>query len=240
MTTFMPAVYHNALLVLFPVMIFLAVIVPIGLRMHINAKYGVVRQNCTELASYAKMWAEKSIKAQDEQKSTATLKDYFASLAGLPVPIAGKAFPGQWIAVQGGNNNWNLGAKGTATERSTTPVFGRYVNGVRDQAPLDTVEDCIPPDKTITNPFTGKNVFRAANDPVTQGEGVAGAIAFGGVVGSMPAGSTAPWIYFGFAFQGTKPSSTINLARNDKTFHADMGLNSIPKLRNGVFLGRYR
>ena len=230
---------QNLLLVFSFVMIILAVIVPIGLRMHINAKYGVVRQNCTELASYAKMWAEKSIKAQDEQKSTATLKDYFASLAGLPVPIAGKAFPGQWIAVQGGNNNWNLGAKGTVTERTTTPVFGRYINGVRDQAPLDTVEDVIPPDKTIINPFTAENVFRAANDPVTQGEGVTGAIAFGGVARSMGRGGTTPWIYFAFAFQGTQ-STTINLAKDDTTFHEGMGLNSISKLRNGVFLGRYQ
>lgn len=224
------------LLVIGIVAIILAVIVPMGIRANIDAKYGVVRQNCSELASFASQWVEKSIQAQNEQTSTATIKDYYASLAGAG-PGEGDTFPlpGQWIAVQGANN-WNLGASGTVDARNPVEITGRNMENNTDVAPEDVVEDIIPPDKTIRNPFTQVSVFRDPNDPETQGGPVTGAVALGG---DAEEGEANPWIYYAFAFQGTD-STTANLAGDDTSFHAGMGLDTVPKLRNGVFLGRFR
>jgi prepilin-type N-terminal cleavage/methylation domain-containing protein len=229
------------LLVVGIVGIILAVVVPMGLRANIDAKYGVVRQNCSELASFASQWVEKSIQAQDEQRSTATVKDYYASLAGAPEApnTAGSVLDGQWIAIQTGANNWNLGESGTVETRSTTQINGRFMNNQDDQAPEDCVEDVIPPDKSIRNPFTQVSVFRAPNDPETQGGPITGAVALGGAAEDAGEAGGNPWIYYAFAFQGTD-STTAQLIGDDTTFHAGMGLDTIPKLRNGVFLGRFR
>lgn len=229
------------LLVVGIVAVILAVIVPMGLRARIDAKYGVVRQNCSELAGFASQWVEKSIQAQDEQSSTATVKDYYASLAGAPEAPTGGNLPGQWIAVQGGNNNWNLGADGLVASRSTTPINGRYMDGAADVAPEDCVEDIIPPDKTVRNPFTEVNVFRDPNDPDTQGGAITGAVALGGAAEAVAGGGGGgnPWIYYAFGFQGTD-STTNTLTGVDTTFHAGMRIDTVAGLRNGVFLGRFR
>ena len=182
---------------------------------------------------------KRSIQAQDEQSSTATVKDYYASLAGAPEAPTGGNLPGQWISVQGGNNNWNLGADGLVASRSTTVITGRYMDGAADVPPEDCVEDIIPPDKTVRNPFTEVNVFRDPNDPVTQGGAITGAVALGGAAEAVGAGGGNPWIYYAFGFQGTD-STTANLVGDDTTFHAGMRLDSIAGLRNGVFLGRFR
>jgi hypothetical protein len=106
-----------------------------------------------------------------------------------------------------------------------------------DVAPEDVVEDIIPPDKTIRNPFTQVSVFRDPNDPETQGGPVTGAVALGG---AAEEGGENPWIYYAFAFQGTDSTTNDLLDAAGTTFHAGMGLETVPKLRNGVFLGRFR
>jgi len=220
--------------------IILAVVVPMGLRANIDAKYGVVRQNCSELASFASQWVEKSIQAQDEQSSTATVKDYYATLAGAEeVPETG-ALDGQWIAIQTGANNWNLGESGTVDTRSTTQITGRVMNNQDDQAPEDCVEDIIPPDKSIRNPFTQVSVFRAPNDPETQGGPITGAVALGGAAEDAGDAGGNPWIYYAFAFQGTDSTTNDLTDATGTTFHAGMGITDVPQLRNGVFLGRFR
>ncbi len=227
------------LLVVGIVAVILAVIVPMGLRARIDAKYGVVRQNASELASFASQWVEKSIQAQDEQSSTATVKDYYASLAGAAQApnTAGAVLPGAWVANENAANNWNLGTTGTVADRNTTPIIGRYMDGAADTIPEDCVEDIIPPDKVIRNPFTEVSVFRDPNSPVLQAGPVTGAIALGGAAETVAAGN--PWIYYAFAFQGTD-STTANLLGDDTSFHAGLGLDTIAKLRNGIFLGRFR
>ncbi len=231
------------LLVVGIVGIILAVVVPMGLRANIDAKYGVVRQNCSELASFASQWVEKSIQAQDEQRSTATVKDYYASLAGAEAaPEGAEVLDGEWIATPGGENNWNLNtADGVSSNpaENTRGIIGRYMDNRENEAPEDCVESIIPPDKTIRNPFTQVSVFRAPNDPEGQGGPITGAVALGGAAEDLGDGGGNPWIYYAFAFQGTD-STTAQLIGDDTTFHAGMGLDTIPKLRNGVFLGRFR
>jgi prepilin-type N-terminal cleavage/methylation domain-containing protein len=224
------------LLVVGIVAIILAVIVPLGLRARIDAKYGVVRQNGSELASFASQWVEKSIQAQDEAQSTATVKDYYASLSGATSPAG--PFPGQWIAIQAGQNNWNL-RDGNPNKSGRQPlnIPGRFLSGTNTIAPPeDCVEDVVPPDKVIRNPFTEVNVFRSPNDPETQGTVVTGALALGGATEGT---GVDVWTYYAFAFQGTDNTGTT-LQDPVLTFHAGMGLNTIQALRNGIFLGRFR
>jgi prepilin-type N-terminal cleavage/methylation domain-containing protein len=221
------------LLVIGIVAIILAVIVPLGLRARIDAKYGVVRQNASELASFASSWVEKSIQAQDEQVSTATVLAYYVSLAGGTTDANGTPsanIPGQWVAVQEANN-WNL-PQGDADQRNPVAITGRSMAGQADQPPEDVVEDVVPPDKVIRNPFNEVSIFRIPNDPVSQNRVVTGALA----LGSQPDGTTG-FYYFAFAFQGTDNTAT-NLT-DENTFHAGMGVDTIQRLRNGVFLGRF-
>jgi prepilin-type N-terminal cleavage/methylation domain-containing protein len=226
------------LLVVGIVAIILAVIVPLGLRARIDAKYGVVRQNGSELASFSSQWVEKSIQAQDEQRSLATVKDYYASLAGQNPGAApnNTRCNGQWIAAAT-PNNWNLGTNGLVADRTTINITGRLMNGVL-KSPEDTVEDIIPPDKVIRNPFTEVSVFRPPNDPVQQNGTVVGALALGCAPETDQAGGN-PWIYYGFAFQGTD-STLADLALERGTFHAGMSLFDLAGIRNGIFLGRFR
>ncbi len=223
------------LLVVGIVAIILAVIVPLGIRARIDAKYGVVRQNASELASFSSEWVEKSIQAQDEQQSTATVLSYYATLAGGQTDATGKITqdpPGQWVATQSANN-WNFpGTNPTPGGRTPVAITGRVMNGQNNSLPEDVVEDIVPPDKVIRNPFNDVSVFRIPNDPVTQGRVVTGALALG-----VRAEGNTGFYYFAFAFQGTDNTSTG--LTDENTFHAGMGVDTLPRLRNGVFLGRF-
>ena len=209
--------------------VLLAVIVPKAIRANINAKYGIVEKNCAELKSYAAQWAEKSIRAQDEQLSTATLADYYASLAGASSVQAGQGQ--QWIAVQQ-SNNWNLIDGATV---KPIPINGRYQQGNANQPPEDVVESMIPPEKALKNPFNGTSVFRAPNDPATQGKPVTGAIALGFL---QEPEATGAFYYFALAYQGT--DNTIADLTNNDSFHAGSGLADIPALKNAQLFARLR
>lgn len=214
--------------------ILLVVIVPKALRARIDAKYGLVRQNASELASFATQWAEKSIQAQDETQSTATVSDYFASLAGQSTkPAAGAAAAGEWVANQGSPTNWNLGAAADPTGRRPQTVTGRWMDGQQDVPPEDCVEDVVPPDKVIRNPFTEVNVFRNPNDPGAAGNAVTGALALGGV-----GETTGGFVYYAFTFQGT--DNTVATLTDPNSFHAGSDITTLPGLRNGIFLARVR
>ncbi len=227
--------------------VLLAIIIPKAIRANINAKYGIVEKNCAELKSYAVQWAEKSIRAQDEQNSTASLADYYASLAGQPNGIAGGASQ-TWIAT-GNANNWNMGS---VTPNPSATNFINISGRAQMTAgglvgpptlPEDSVEHIIPPEKAIKNPFNGANVFRSPNDPPNKPGGAApvtGAIALGFVQEPVAVGG---YYYFAFAYQGTD-STTYTLptsqATDVTTFHAGSGLATIPALKNGELFARIR
>jgi len=212
--------------------VLLAVIVPMGIRAGIDAKYGIIQQNATELAGYASQWAEKSIHAQDDNLSEATLSAYYTSLAGdttVLADTAGAVTSGQWVATTD-ENNWNKNG-GVANRKSIT---GRSMNGTAPSAPEDCVEEIVPSDKAITNPFTKVSIFNsAANNPGTTP--IPGSLGFGGVREDSKVGGL---IYFAFAFQG-KDSEGESSTAIDADYYAGMGIGTIAALRNGVFVGRF-
>jgi prepilin-type N-terminal cleavage/methylation domain-containing protein len=235
------------LLVVVIIGILLAVIVPRAWRANIDSKYGLVRQNCSELASVAHEWAEKGIAAQDEVLSTATMADYLASLSTLTdstaKPGAGAALSGTWIAEQGSNNNWNNGTSGPtgagANAASLLTVNGRKMNSAAaDVIPEDSVEEITPPDKIPRNPFNGTSVYESPNDVAATGTPITGAIACG-AVGEASGG----WAYYAFVFQGTDSTTPAGAATGaglavDTSFHGGQGTQTLAGLRNGIFLGR--
>jgi type II secretory pathway pseudopilin PulG len=222
------------LLVVGMVGVMLWVLIPIGLRARIEARYGVVRQHCSELASYTSQWAQQAIMAQDEERSVATLSDYYGSLAGHSLaPVLGTA-QGEWVANSMGPSNWRRNRNGKDGAQGR-PIDGRYMKGETPSAPEATVADMIPPSHPIVNPFTEVSVFDAKNHPRSQADGgvgpVPGAIALGGH--REEAGG---WVYFAFVFQGTQ-NAGIELDGDD-TFLSEMNLKTLPGLRAGVFAAR--
>lgn len=228
------------LLVVGIVGLILWVLVPLGLRTRMDAQYGVVRQNCSVLASYTSQWAHYVIKAQDEQRSSATTADYYGSLAGLPHAPALGAAPGEWVASHIGPTNWRR-LPLAEDARYPREIKGRFMDGRRSTAPETTVEEMIPQDNPILNPFTQKSVFNTANFPVEKkvtkkAEGnwtIPGAIAFGGI-----RETEGGWAYFAFVFQGTQ-NREIELDGED-TFLPGMSLQTMQGLRAGVFVARLR
>jgi prepilin-type N-terminal cleavage/methylation domain-containing protein len=213
------------LLVVVIIGIMLAVIVPRAWRANIDSKYGLIRQTCSELASFASLWTEQNIESQDET-STAKALDYYCSLAGFPGPnpVVDGWISNAWIASTA-TNNWAIGGSGYVT------VPGRLMNGVA-ASPSMRVEALVPPEKLQRNPFNGVSVFASPNYPTATP--VTGAIAFGG-----NGESSGQWIYFALIFAGTD-STAVSVGGtevNGTSFHAGMS-GSLPGLRNGVFVAR--
>ncbi len=226
--------------------VLLAVIIPKAIRANINSKYGIVEKNAAELKSYAVQWAEKSIRAQDEQTSVSTLADYYASLTGQAGGIAGG--PSQaWVATAN-PNNWNMGTPSTPAAINFITIQGRTqitAGGLvgPPTIPEDTVEHIIPPEKTIKNPFNGASIFRSPNDPPNKPGGAApvtGALALGFIQEPVSVGG---YYYFAFAYQGTDNTAfalPTAAATDVTTFHAGSGLATIPALKNGELFARIR
>ena len=187
---------------------------------NIDAKYGLVRQNCSGLAAFAHQWAEKSLHAQDETGTSSTLNHYFASLTGVDSPGQSSI----WIA-----NNTNCNWPNTAGK---VRPFGRQVDG-QGADPEDAVEDVTPPDKIPRNPFNGVSVYALPNFPTDANAPITGAIACGGI----DEGSGG-WYYYALVFQGT--DSTNFSPADDASFHAGQGVTSLAGLRNGIFMARLR
>jgi type II secretory pathway pseudopilin PulG len=232
--------FVELLLVVGIVGLILWVLIPIGLRTRVDAQYGVVRQNCSVLASYASQWVHHAIQAQDEQRSTATIADYYSSLAGIShAPELGST-PGEWVASNIGPTNWRHLSQ-EKNLRYTRKIEGRFMNGKRSTEPETTVEDIIPPENPILNPFTQKSIFNSANFPVektvakTEEEtwAIPGAIAFGGF-----RENEGGWVNFAFVFQGEQNTGIELDGQN--TFLSGMNLQTIQGLRAGVFVARIR
>jgi prepilin-type N-terminal cleavage/methylation domain-containing protein len=219
------------LLVVVIIGILLAVIVPRAWRANVDSKYGLVRQNATELASFASQWAEQMMEAQDI-KSESRLSSYYFSLTMFgtgPAPVQPNStaeHSGQWIARDG--SNWN--------NDSTTRVDieDREIGGdSAGETPEATVEDLVPPERLPRNPFSGANTFRDLPDSDTV---IPGALAAGYAGESRSSGDAT---YFALVFQGTdsEPGTIAGMASNSDLFHAGMGTD-LAGLRNGIFIAR--
>lgn len=216
------------LLVVVIIGILLAVIVPRAWRANIDSKYGLVRQNASELASFGSLWAEQQIEASVEYDSTASMYNYLRTLAGPTSEPSGQ--PIQWIALAGGSN-WP--ERGDAIE-----IVGRSQAGNLDSEPENSVEEIVPIEKMPRNPFNGASVFQLPNDPETAGVPIPGAIACGWQIDTSRAG-VGDWAYFGFVFQGTDNTSTsLTTATGEAdTFLAGQD-RTLEGLRNGIFFAR--
>lgn len=213
------------LLVVTIIGLMLAVIVPRAWRANVDTKYGLVRQNCTELASFGMQWAEKQLGVQEEFTSSAGIDTYLSSLSGTAANI----WPNStWVALQEASN-WNK----SAATRILVP--GRAIHNNADTIPNSSVEDMVAPEKIPRNPFNSASVFLLPNDPASLGSPSTGAIACGGVAEN---GDDGTWHYYAFVFAGTD-STTINL-NAATSFHAGMDAQTSPGLRNGTFFARLR
>lgn len=214
------------LLVVVIIGIMLAVIVPRAWRANIDSKYGLVRQNCSELASFGMEWAEQQLLAQDEATSTATLDRYLITLA---CEQSSHRLFATWIA-NSTSSNWNN--RGTRLN-----ITGRNIPTVgTDLVPEANVEDIIPPEKIPRNPFNNVSVFASTNDPARAGgSAVVGAISCGTIAeGAAP----NEWHYYSFLFQGT--DSTDNDSNAAASYLAGQSPLTLEGLRNGVFFARVR
>lgn len=221
------------LLVIVIIGLLLAVIVPRAWRANIDTKYGLVRQNCSELAKFGMDWAEEQLLAQNDNNSTARLTDYLVTLTGAGTA---SAVSSEWVAngATGTASNWGLADADTTGPGSRVAVVGRRMgSGTGDADPETKVEKIITPDKMPRNPFNGVCVFRSTNLPLTANP-IPGAIACGRAPDTTRIGQ---WMYFGFVFQGTD-STTTTLNNDTSTFYANQGDRTLAGLRNGIFFGR--
>jgi prepilin-type N-terminal cleavage/methylation domain-containing protein len=198
------------LLVVVIIGIMLAVIVPRAWRANIDTKYGLVRQNCSELGSFTMEWAENQIESAGPT-SAATINNYLSTL------VTG---PRAWVGATGASN-WN---DNTAAPGGLVAIPNRVPG-----APETSVFGITPPDKQPRNPFNGASVFSTSNDGNTGV--IAGAIFCGGV--AEPGVPASQWNYYAFVFLGTDSLSTTD-------FHASQSIADLEGLRNGVFLARVR
>lgn len=222
------------LLVVVIIGLMLVVIVPRAWRANIDTKYALIRQNCSELASFANQWAEEQIEASVEKYSSATKFHYLYSLADSngSVTITPALPMSEWIARQTHANNW---IESNALANIPGRCSGESSSASANDPPECGVEAIIAPEKLPRNPFNGASVFVAANDPQTSGFVTPGAIAFG--CANDPV-SGANFVYFALVFQGTD-STSVNLGFNDSdTVYAGQESRTITGLRNGVFAAR--
>jgi prepilin-type N-terminal cleavage/methylation domain-containing protein len=221
------------LLVVVIIGVLLAVIVPRAWRANVDAKYGLVRQNATELAAFASQWAEQMIQAQDSTSTAPNtppdLTRYFNSIAPSSNPAtSGHAGSGRGRFIsQGPTSSWS-NSIGT-----TFPVVGRSIGGALAQNPETTIEGIIAPERLPRNPFNGRNVFL---DSPTATIPIPGSLA----AGAARESATSGWNYYALVFQGTDSNNGFavnSFSAGAVDFHAGMDV-SIAGLRNGVFMAR--
>ncbi len=222
------------LLVVVIIGLMLVVIVPRAWRANIDAKYALIRQNCSELASFANQWSEEQIEASVEKYSLATKFHYLYSLADSngSLQISPDLPSSEWIARRSHANNWT-------ESNGLISIPGRCSGdsnaSTANDPPECSVEAIIAPEKLPRNPFNGASVFVEANDPENSGFVTPGAIAFGCANDPVGGGNFA---YFAFIFQGTDATS-VNLGPNDtNVVYAGQESQTITGLRNGIFAAR--
>jgi len=214
------------LLVVTIIGIMLAVIVPRAWRANIDSKYGLVRQNCSELASFGHEWAEEQLLAQSEEFSTATIDAYFITLTGVGTFGTNAA----WVADQT-TSNWNK----VGWTANPIEITGRNMTATgQNLAPEASVENIVPPEKIPRNPFNNVSVFASSNDPTGKSV-ITGAVACASIAETTGADA---WHYYALLFQGTD-SSTVTTG-TATTYHAGQSPLTLAGLRNGIFLARLR
>ena len=198
------------MLVMVIIGVIMAVVLPRAFRASTDAKYQLLRQGCTELASWANEWAAREVETQPEAATTSTLDDYMETLAEQTT--AGTGY--RWIARANASNNW---------QQPLMNVNNR--GGAGGTHPHTSVMDIMPQGKVIKNPFNGLSVFSGANLP-TGSNFIPGAIAC-----SWFRETAAPrYHYYALLFLGTDATALSD-------FHAGQGL-TLDGLRAGIYINR--
>lgn len=218
------------LLVVVIIGLMLAVIVPRAWRANIDAKYGLVRQNASELASFGNLWAEQQIEASNEALSTAHMFNYLRTLT---------ASASQGAALANASIQW-VGAQATATRVTNWPntggaliaITGRQQGDTANAVPENSVEAIVPVERIPRNPFNGASVFQTSNNPDGMDTPIPGAIAAGWHLDTAQLGN---WAYFAFVFQGTD-STTMD--PTVATSYLAGQAHTLAGLRNGIFFAR--
>ena len=196
------------LLVTIIIGVMLAVIVPRAWRANTEAKYNVLRQSCTELANVANEWAQRQVESQPNT-ATSNMADYMDSLTN-----SGNV---RWIG-ESSQSNWNI--------NNPTGYIGIPERGVGpDQNPTAKVQQLLPPDKGLRNPFNGTSVFDPTNDG-SSSTPVPGAIGCAYDNASPP----DTYRYYALIFLGAE--NTLS-----PEFYAGQGTD-MAGLRSGIFLAR--
>ena len=208
------------LLVVVIIGLMLAVIVPRAYRANIEAKYGLVRQAASELASYGTQWIEEMTLAQ-RAESTCRITDYLDTLVNSSGGIADAWIPRHTA-------NWVGTGQATSSAIGTPVVIvGRKNTSTGpDAAAESTVEDITPPDKWPMNPFGGSSYYTDANLVLGNTGVIVGAI--------TPVWRTVDSVrYYAFLLQGTDSRATGSA--NPNAFHAGQDPRTEQGLRNGIF-----
>ena len=192
----------------------LTFLIPMAYRASVESKYQLLRQTCTELASWANEWAGKELEIQPEA-ATSVLDDYMQTL--------GDSGSVNWVADPGTGSNWHS-AQEDVEDRGGTGT---------DTAPNTGVKEIMPQNKILTNPFNGLSVFSSGNDPgdaaIPIQHGVTGAI------GCAFIADSDGYNYYALLFQGTESTWT---STTTYTFYKGQDEGSIEGLRNGIFINR--
>jgi len=218
------------LLVVVIIGILLAVIVPRAWRANIDAKYGLVRQNASEVASVGVQWAENQLNAQDLLLSTAQLVDYLAYVTSRTAWTGGDADQDIWIAETDYDYNGWVSATGAMSNADAL----RCIGGTCGLAPAGPALEMMPVERRARNPFNGMDVFAVQNFP-SNGP-IPGALASGYRSDDELTSGGGQWYYFGLRFQGA--DNTTEALDGANTFHADMQGTDLNHLRSGIFMAR--
>ncbi len=227
------------LLVVVIIGVMLAVIVPRAWRANTDAKYALVRQAATELASFANQWVEENMRSQTEYSEAQALS-YYRTLVGNPgnSEIHGAWYHGDWVATTSASNWQGPSNKLPVWGRNAVRPVGATPPGGTAADPPDTVvEQLVPPEKVPRNPFNGANVFNTtANYP---------SVARGPIPGALCCAAyrenNLNFVNFALLFQGTDSTrgynSYIYSNNNPGLFHAGQDI-TMEGVRNGVFMAR--
>ena len=223
------------LLVVLIIGLLMAFIIPKLIVMRVEARHEMVRQSCSELSGIVQQWVQKSMLAQDDQQSISTIADYVSTLANREPPdrfSPPAVRTAQWIGTDRRPNNWNNNRIDYGMRDQRVPIFGRWIGEKQNAPPESVIEDIVPGEKIIVNPFSSKNIFRSDNDPLYINRPIPGAIAFGSVIGPDRT------LSYGFCFQG-QDSTTLEWD-SELTFHNRQNLLSLQGLGFCTLFAQYR
>ena len=184
--------------------VMLLIIVPRAARVREDAKFNSVRQEAAELAKWGNIWAERAVETQDS--TVYCTKINFVNTLWTASETTG-------YTADGTNTNWTAPSGSQPSQVATCSSSTNF-------RPRNTVQEIMPTEQTLRNPFTGINYFEAQNNG-----NVAGAIMLYGAASTKDPGY---WEYY-LIFRG-KTGSWFG------SMNTDLG----DGLRNGVFFARLR